>query len=97
MSYPTYWRSVISKFEDFRTDLKHNRFKRNTVRITIDSTHKTFRDNKRRTVIDLESSDLEDIVDQINTIIWKKELELEEKIKNYESAKTTYRDRDQGA
>lgn len=85
MSYPTHWQSIITKLQDFRYALKPNRFKRNTVRITIDHTHNRFRDNKRRTVIDLESSEMEEITDLIAEIFKEKELELEAKIKDYES------------
>ena len=86
MAYPRYWQAIMAKLQDFRWDIGRAKHKRKPVRITIEYHHKTFgAESKKITALDLKTPEMEEITDLIAEILKKKELELEAKIKDYES------------
>jgi len=89
MSYPAFWMAIVHKFKDFKADLKHNSHGRKAFRITIEHRHKRFRDNKRRSTLDLDGPEMERIVEKINNIIEEEKIELLKKTEDYEGRERT--------
>ncbi len=85
MSYPQFWKSIMTKLQDFRWDLKRNKHGKKAFRITIEHRHKRFTDNRKRATIDLQGPEMESLVEEIEGIFRRKELELLKKIEDYEA------------
>jgi predicted site-specific integrase-resolvase len=86
MSYPSYWQSIITKYQDFILDIQRAKHKRRPVKITIEYHHKSFgAENKRTTTLDLKTVEAEEIVEAIEKFIQQKEIELLSNIEDYEN------------
>ena len=84
MSYPTYWKAIMTKLQDFKWSISRAKDKRKPISIVITFQHKRFTDNCETVILELKTEEMEALVQNIEQTIRLKEMELLSNIEKYE-------------